>query len=455
MTSDFDLGVEGGLLVTSRGRRRANIYVRDGTIAAITNERQPAREVVSAVDLLVMPGMVDAHVHLMDPGAPEREDFPTGTAAAARAGVTSIVEHSHITPVRTDDRLKEKIDYVGKRARIDYALAAHAWPGDVEAAVEVWRAGAAFVKAFTCRTHGIPAHDAAELHRLFAGLEEVDGICLVHCEDESLTAEAERVLHLAGRSDGAIVFEWRNRDAELLATSTTALMAQRTGARVVIAHASNPEIAAIAHQHRSAGARLWVETCPQYFMLFEHEAIDWGALRKFTPPARARTDADLAQMWRCLAEGQFDIVSSDHAPSTIEQKQEPIWEAHFGLPGLDTTICVLLDAAHRGLISYERVAEVYSERPAKLYGLYPSKGRLAPGSDADLVLVDPQARWTVADEDIISKAGWSPYSGRVMRGRAVATYSRGSLAASEGRVVAEPGAGRFLPGAGLSPRPGR
>ena len=451
MSSAFDLGVEGGLVVTSRGRRRANVYVRDGTIAAITSDRHPAGEVVSATDLLVMPGMVDAHVHLMDPGAPEREDFPTGTAAAARAGVTSIVEHSHIAPVRTADQLKEKIEYVRNRSRIDFALAAHAWPGDVEAAADVWRAGAAFVKAFTCRTHGIPAHDAAELHRLFAGVADVDAVCLVHCEDESLTAEAERVLHLAGRSDGAVVFEWRNRDAELLATSTTALMAQRTGARVVIAHASNPEIAATARRHRSAGASLWVETCPQYFMLFEQEAIEWGPLRKFTPPARARTDADLEHMWRCLAAGQFDIVSSDHAPSTIEQKQESIWAAHFGLPGLDTTLSVLLDAAHRGLISYERVVEVYSEGPAKLYGLYPGKGRLAPGADADLVLVDPRSRWPVSNEEILSKAGWSPYSGRVLHGRAVATYVRGSLAASDGRVVAEPGSGRFLPGAGLSP----
>jgi allantoinase len=453
MSSAFDLGVEGGVLVTSRGRRRANVYVRDGTIAAITSDRQPAREVVSATDLLVMPGMVDAHVHLMDPGATEREDFPTGTAAAARAGVTSLVEHSHIAPVKTAAELKEKIEYVGNRARVDYALAAHAWPGDVEAAGDVWRAGAAFVKAFTCRTHGIPAHDASELYQLFARVAEVDAVCLVHCEDESITADAERVLRLAGRSDGAVIFEWRNRDAEVLATSMTALMAQRTGARVVIAHASNPDIATIARHHRSAGASLWVETCPQYFVLFEHEVIDWGPLRKFTPPARARTDADLEHMWRCLAAGQFDIVSSDHAPSTIEQKQDSIWAAHFGLPGLDTTLSVLLDAAYRGLISYERVVEVYSEGPATLYGLYPRKGRLAPGADADLVLVDSQSRWMVSDEEIISKAGWSPYSGRMLHGRAVATYSRGSLAASDGRVVAEPGSGRFLPGAGLSSAP--
>jgi dihydroorotase-like cyclic amidohydrolase len=187
-------------------------------------------------------------------------------------------------------------------------------------------------------------------------------------------------------------------------------------------------------------------------MLFEHEAIEFGPLRKFTPPARARTGADLEYMWRCLAAGEFDIVSSDHAPSTIEQKGESIWEAHFGLPGLDTTLSVLLDAAYRGLISYERVVEVYSERPAKLYGLHPRKGRLAAGADADIVLVDPQTRWMVSNEEIVSKAGWSPYSGRELRGRAVATYSRGTLAALDGHVVAEPGSGRFLPGAGLSPQ---
>jgi dihydroorotase-like cyclic amidohydrolase len=150
-------------------------------------------------------------------------------------------------------------------------------------------------------------------------------------------------------------------------------------------------------------------------------------------------------MWQALASGAIDYMSSDHAPSTAEQKRSgSIWDVHFGLPGIDTTLPVLLSGAHRGAISYERVVEAYSERPAQIYGLWPAKGRLEPGADADIVLVDPALAWTVRSADIVSKAGWSPFEGREMVGRAVRTYTRGRLGMDEGTIVAEPGQGRFL-----------
>ena len=154
---------------------------------------------------------------------------------------------------------------------------------------------------------------------------------------------------------------------------------------------------------------------------------------------------ELEAMWGAVASGAIDYVSSDHAPSTRAQKHAgSIWDVHFGLPGIDTTFSALLTGAHRGALSYERVAEVYSESPARIYGLWPAKGRLAPGADADVVLVDPEALWTVADEDVVSKAGWSPFAGRTLVGRTVRTYVRGTLAMDEGDVLAEPGRGRFL-----------
>jgi dihydroorotase len=177
-----------------------------------------------------------------------------------------------------------------------------------------------------------------------------------------------------------------------------------------------------------------VESCPQYLTLLEDEVLEHGPFRKFTPPARARDEGDLDAMWRALADGTIDLISSDHAPSTAAQKRAgSIWDVHFGLPGIDTTLSVLLDGAAAGWISYERVVAAYSEAPARIYGLK-SKGRLEPGADADLVVVDPTQRWTVTDEDILSKAGWSPYSGRTFTGRAVRTYLRGE----------EPGTGRFV-----------
>lgn len=446
----FDLGIEGGTVVSPSGRRRGHVYVSDGRVAAVTAEPAEARERVDATGLLVLPGMVDAHVHFMDPGDPEREDFPTGSSAAAAAGVTTVVEHTHASPVVNGDDLRQKVGYLSGRSRVDFGLAAHALPERIAEARDAWASGATYLKAFTCTTHGIPGFDSAHLRALLADAAELHAVCLVHCEDEALTAFAEHELREAGREDNAIVTEWRNRDAELTALSMTMLLAQRTGARVIAAHVSSAEGLAVVDHYRSLGARVQAESCPQYLSLREDEVIEHGAFRKFTPPARARSGRDLEAMWAALAAGTIDFISTDHAPATREHKTDgSIWDVHFGLPGVDTTLPILLDGAARGLIGYEKVVEAYAETPAKTYGLYPRKGTLAPGADADVALVDPDREWTIRDEDVLSRAGWSPFSGRTVKGRVVQTYLRGRLVAEDRKLVGEL-EGAFLPGPGLA-----
>jgi allantoinase len=440
----MELTVTGGTVVADGDARRADVIVRDGRIAAVADPgSQPAGRTVDADGLLVLPGFIDVHVHLMDPGPSEREDWQHGTAAAAGSGVTTVLEHTHFAPVLDAGALAAKREYAGERSRVDFGLAAHVFPESIERIGELWDAGAVFFKAFTCTTHGVPGLGEEDLRRTFAAAAAVDAPVLVHAEDESLTAEAEQRLRAAGRTDGALIPEWRSRDAERVASGRVLRLAGEEGARVIVAHASHPEILAMIAEARAGGARLFGETCPQYLTLFEEEVRDYGPLRKFTPPARARSSSDLDRMWDAVRSGAgVDYISSDHAPSTRAQKEEgDIWSAHFGLPGLDTTSGVLIDAAIRGTIEIPRLAELYSAQPARIYGLDHRKGRIAPGLDADLVLVDASGERTVEASAIRSKAGWSPYEGRVLRGRVVATYLRGREVYADGEVVGEPGGG--------------
>lgn len=442
-----DLAIKGGLVVTASTRSRAHVYISDGRVVHVGDEDESAAQVVDATGLCVLPGMVDTHVHLMDPGETDREDFPSGTAAAAAAGVTTIVEHTHANPVRSVGDLTEKRAYLAGRSNVDFGLAAHTWPDRTDDLASLWEAGVTFFKIFTCTTHGVPGLDAAHLEKALAAIAAFDGACLIHCEDESITAQAEAILRRQGRNDNGILVEWRTRAAEEVAVAVAGVLAARTGARATIAHVSSASVVDVVRWARERGADLAAEACPQYFALREDEVLTEGPLRKFTPPARATSDADEAEMWNLLRTGALSHVSTDHAPSTRRHKDAGIWDAPFGLPGLDTTGPYLLDAAHRDRLMLEDVVRVYAEAPARRYGLYPRKGQIAAGSDADLLLVDAEKPWIVSDPDVISKAGWSPYVGRTLVGGIRASYLRGRLIASDRRP--EDGrTGRFLLGAG-------
>lgn len=450
MVPDLDLAIRGATVVTADNSWRANIGVIDGRIVHLGPDTPDATEVVDADGLLLMPGMVDTHVHLMDPGAPEREDFPTGTSAAAANGVTTLIEHTHGHPVREVSDLVDKERYLRGRSHVDFGLAAHAWPDRLDQIPALWQAGVSYFKLFTCATHGIPGFTPAELLDAFGRLAAADANCLVHCEDDSITAAAELALRASGMDDGSVIPRWRSREAELVATSAAAILARCTGARATVAHVSYPGAAELIVEERLRGADIVAEGCPQYFLLREDEVHDCAGFRKFTPPARARNDDDEDRMWRLLRTGVLNHISTDHAPATKGQKTEgDIWTVHFGLPGLDTTLRLLLDAAHRQKLSMNDVVRVYSTNPAKRYGLWPRKGSLSVGADADMVLVDPDAVGVISDDDVISKAGWTPYAGREVHGAVGAVYSRGRVIARN-RVVTGPPEGQFLPGPGAT-----
>lgn len=457
----FDVGIEGGTVVTGRGVLQAHLYVQDGLIAAVSIERMAARDRIDASGLHVLPGMIDGHVHFQDPGDSSREDFIAGSSAAAIGGTTTVIEHTHSHPVRTPGFFREKAEHLRDRSVVDFGLAAHVWPEDTEVqgprsrvqgpVRQLWEAGVVFFKVFTCTTHGVPALLPGPLLGFMREIERFGGLCLVHCEDESITGENELRLRASGRKDPALLLEWRTREAEEVAASTVAQLAAMTGARTAIAHVSHPAVLDLMAGYRKRGRPIWAETCPQYLYLTEEEVHEHGPFRKFTPPARSKEESE--ELWRRVARGQITHISTDHAPSTRAQKEEGrenIWDCPFGLPGVQTTLTMLLEAVAAGRLTLQRVVQLTSWEPARLYGLAPRKGAIAPGADADLVLVDLAATFVLEDATMVSKAGWSPFAGREVRGRPVMTIVRGEVVARDGMVVAKPGTGRLVlgPGAG-------
>ena len=440
----FDCEIANATLLEPKGRYRGTIAISGERVVGILEEPSGnAARTIDAEGLVALPGMVDQHVHFMDPGDNAREDFIRGSSAAAVGGVTTVVEHTHSNPVLTAEDLREKREYLKDRSVIDFGLMAHVFPDTIKHVPDLWEDGVAIFKAFTCTTHGVPGLLPDDLLRLFRSLFEAGARGLVHCEDEFITEDNEERLHAALRKDYGVIPEWRSTEAELVAVNTVALLARLTGANITVAHASQPEVIDLVRREHELGATLSIESCPQYFYINSDEVCEYGPTRKFTPPARDAPAGEL--MWKRLARGQIDLISTDHAPSTLDQKfASDIWGCPFGLPGVETTLTMLLDAVAEGKLTLQRLVQTYSEAPARLLGLYPRKGALRIGSDADVVLVDTEQEHILSNDNIVSKAGWTPFDGRRVKGRAVMTMLRGQVVAENGKVTAEPGGGRFV-----------
>jgi dihydroorotase-like cyclic amidohydrolase len=219
----------------------------------------------------------------MDPGDTTREDFPTGTGAAAVAGVTTVIEHTHSDPVRSLAELEAKMAHLEDRANVDFGLAAHVWPDRLDDLEPLWGGGISYFKIFTCTTHGVPGLTGSRLKGALERIASLGARCLIHCEDEALTSRAERRLREAGREDNGILLEWRSREAEETAVDEVCRLVHESGAIATIAHVSSPHIADMVAMARSRGADIAAEACPQYFALREDEVLTQGPLRKFTP----------------------------------------------------------------------------------------------------------------------------------------------------------------------------
>lgn len=454
--NDTELALVNCQVVTPGSTYPAVLYLRDGKIAKIADrlEERPAR----ALDVggrYVMPGLIDCHVHMMDPGYPECEDFIAGTSAAAKSGVTTILDvPRHLPPVDSAKRVEEQKGYLADRAVVNYGVFAAVYPYNLDSVEEMWRAGAVGLKVFTVEIHETPPLMPGDLMKLFGLVSEFGGAILLHAEDDSIVKANEARLRASGRRDPMLHAEMHSPEAQVLAVEAVCSVAELSlggSARLVFAHLSDPLCLHRVARAREKGTPVFAETMPHYLYLTYEDLRERGPWVKFAPTVRS--PGTVAEMWRCLGRGLVHLVSTDHAPQParlIRPGEEDIWKSPLVTgSNIEVGSRLMLHAVNEGKISLNQLAQLMSAGPARIYGLYPRKGAIQVGADADLVVVDLEREETVRPGGLVSKGGWTMYDGRTLKGAPVMTLVRGRVVYEEGRVTGEAGWGRYVaPGEG-------
>ena len=452
-----DLVVAGGTVVTSQGRRSADVVVDAGRIAALVppGTGGAAREVLDAQGRHVLPGVIDTHVHTRHPGVPEREDFQSGTSAAAAGGITTLFEMPiSKLPVNSAESLTRRAELLQSTALVDYALyggAGHENLGDIAGQAE---AGAIAFKTFLQpppparldEFFGLWCTDDVALRDVMRAVKATGLRHCFHCEHTPLFQHLQRQLEAAGRLTGRAHAESRPPIVEELSVAIVLALAEDLGARVQIVHCSSPRSARLARDARWRGVDATVETCPPY-LFFTDEALDrLGPFAKCNPPLRG--EQEVRGLRQCVREGLIEVIGTDHSPFLADDKASGagnIFKAPPGLAGLDLLVPMMLTAVHHGWITLEDVAALCAENAAKLFGL-PQKGRVQAGADADLTLVDLETAWRYDSASALTKsrANMRIYDGVTMHGRVTGTVVRGAVVYRDGVVTGTPGHGRFV-----------
>ena len=451
MALPVDLFLANAQVVTERAVFRGGVAVRAGAIAEVVegDRAVEAREVADLGGKLLLPGLVDGHVHFNEPGRDHWEGYRTGSMAAAAGGVTTVLDMPlNSTPPTTNAAtLALKRDAVRSESVVDYAH----WGGLVDDNVSDLPAliagGVVGCKAFMCASGVDFEHVDDDV--LYAGLEvagALGGLVGVHAENEHVTALLGRRLRAAGRTDRASWHESRPPATELEAIRRACLWAKAAGGRLHVVHVTLAEGLAEIARARREGARVTAETCPHYLFFDETDFERIGPPAKCAPPLRSR--ADVEALWSAVLDGLVDTIGSDHSPCPWEDKArgiDDIWDAWGGISGIQTMLPALLtEGVHRRGLGLPALAAMTATNPARIFGLYPQKGAIQAGADADLVVVDVDREWTLSAEELLYRNRYSAYVGCSFKGSVERTIVRGETVYADGEIKVEHGFGKLL-----------
>lgn len=421
-TDTFDLLVRGGTLVTPSGIAEGDVGIRAGKIAAIgalSNAR--AASVIEARGLHVLPGLIDTQVHFREPGLNHKEDLATGTAAAAMGGITAVFEMPNTKPTTaTAEALQEKLDLARGRTHTDHAFFVGATGANAVDLEKLERLpGTPGVKIFMGASTGdlLVDDDARIADTLAHGFRRV----AVHAEDEARLKERR---HIAESGGGAVLHpQWRDAESARLATERLLKIARGCGRRIHVLHVTTAEEVPLLAAAKDIAT---MEVTPQHLLLHGPEAYErLGTYAQMNPPIREKAHQDA--LWRAIVDGVVDVIGSDHAPHTRDEKAKPYPQSPSGMPGVQTTVPLLLNAVNQGRLTLTRLVDLLAHGPQRIYGIA-GKGRLALGYDGDLTIVDLKRTERITASWLKSKCGWSPFEGDTVQGWPVATIIRGHVA---------------------------
>ena len=428
----FDLLIRNGTAVTPSGRQLVDIGITAGRIAAIGNLYQAsAGESIDATGLHILPGVIDTQVHFREPGLEHKEDLGTGTKGAILGGVTAIFEMPNTKPAATTiELLQDKLNRAHGRAWCDYAFFIGATAENYEQLPSLERCpGCAGVKIFMGSSTGdlLVENDDPVLQILKHGFRRVS----VHCEDEEMLRERRSLIE--GGAHPRMHPEWRSPEVALKATTRLVNLAHQAGRRIHVLHVTTAQEIEFLADHKDVAT---VEVTPHHLTMAAPECYDrLGSYAQMNPPVR--DEKHQAALWHGIAQSVVDVLGSDHAPHTREEKDKPYPQSPSGMTGVQTLLPLMLNHCNNGRLSLERLVDLTSAGPARIFNIS-RKGRIAVGYDADLVLVDLEARRTIANDWIASRAGWTPYDGMEVQGWPLTTILRGVIAVRDGELQGSP-----------------
>jgi dihydroorotase (multifunctional complex type) len=435
-----DLLVQNGRCMLVGRMQDVDIAIDGGRIIAIVEPGQlsGARDVIDAAGLIVLPGAIDAHVHVRDPGQTHKEDYAHATRAAAVAGVTTIISQPNTNPPTTDGIGLAALVEATRESRVDHAFCAgiEVANPDNEGARDVVTGGAVAFEALG----DSGALDGQGWLGLFGAVAPLGVPLALFATDRGVMRH--NIASARARTSSAT--NWRDfakavsGEAEAIGFHRAAGLSRVCGTPLIVRQVTTDAgLEAIRQEKDRAGnVPLWAEVNVHHLFLNDDDLDRVGPYAQMLPPPRL--ESELPALWDSLCDGTIDFISTDHAPHTREEKEagrSDLWTVPTGIPGLDSFMCLLLDAVFSGRLSLSRMVELVSENPARIHRLAPAKGRIAVGADADLMLVDSKATWTIEENRIFSRCGWSAFEGRSGRGVPVLTMVRGQVVARGGQPL--------------------